>query len=51
VDVGPVSDAGGNTVDATLTYTRKDGSTSTEQHRLPLVRSGHGYLIDGDEPA
>jgi eukaryotic-like serine/threonine-protein kinase len=49
VDVGRVSDAGGDTVDATLTYTREDGSTSTEQHRLPLVRAGNGYLIDGDE--
>jgi hypothetical protein len=48
VDVGRVSDAGGNTVDATLTYTRKDGSTTTEQHQLSLVRSGNGYLIDGD---
>ena len=43
-----VSDAGRNTVDATLTYTRTDGSTTTEQHQLPLVRSGGGYLIDGD---
>ena len=48
VDVGRVSDAGRNTVDATLTYTRTDGSTTTEQHQLPLVRSGGGYLIDGD---
>ena len=49
VDVGRVSDAGDNAVDATLTYTRKDGSTTTEQHRLSLVRSDGGYLIDGDE--
>ena len=35
-------------VDAALTYTRQDGSTTTEQHRLALVRSGDGYLIDGD---
>ena len=48
VDVGRVSAAGGNTVDAALTYTRQDGSTTTEQHRLALVRSGDGYLIDGD---
>ena len=48
VDVGRASDAGSNTVDATLTYTRNDGSTTTEQHRLSLVRSGGGYLIDGD---
>jgi serine/threonine protein kinase len=48
VDVGRVISAGGNTVDATLTYTRKDGSTTTEQHHLSLVRSGGGYLIDGD---
>jgi eukaryotic-like serine/threonine-protein kinase len=48
VDVGRASDAGGNTVDATLTYTRSDGSTTTEQHRLSLVRSDGGYLIDGD---
>ena len=48
VDVGQVSNAGGNTVDATLTYTRDDGSTTTEQHHLSLVHSGGGYLIDGD---
>jgi hypothetical protein len=49
VDVGRVRAAGGNTVDASLTYTRTDGSTTTEQHRLTLVPSGGGYLIDGDE--
>jgi serine/threonine protein kinase len=49
VDVGRVSDAGGEAVDAALTYTRMDGSTTTEQHHLSLVRSGGGYLIDGDE--
>jgi len=48
VDVGRVTSVGGNTVDASLTYTRTDGSTTTEQHELPLVRSGGGYLIDGD---
>ena len=48
VDVGRVTSAAGNDVDATLTYTRTDGSTTTEQHRIALVRSGGGYLIDGD---
>jgi eukaryotic-like serine/threonine-protein kinase len=48
VDVGEVRTAGGNTVDASLTYTRTDGSTTTEQHQLTLVPSGGGYLIDGD---
>ena len=48
VDVGRVTSAGANAVDATLTYTRTDGSTTTEQHRITLVRSGDGYLIDGD---
>ena len=46
-----MSSAGGDAVDATLTYARKDGSTTTEQHHLPLVRSGGGYLIDGDKRA
>jgi hypothetical protein len=48
VDVGEVRDAGDGAVDAALTYTRTDGSTTTEQHHLTLVRSNGGYLIDGD---
>jgi len=48
VDVGRVTSAGAHDVDVTLTYTRTDGSTTTEQHRITLVRSGDGYLIDGD---
>ena len=34
-----------------LTYTKTDGSTTTEQHLIPLQQSGDGYLIDGDGPA
>ena len=48
VQVDKVTSAGSDTVDATLTYRRTDGSTVTEPHRLVLDRSGDGYLIDRD---
>jgi hypothetical protein len=51
VSVSNVTDAGGGAVEATLAYTKTDGGTSTERHRLELVRSGGGFLIDGDAPA
>jgi serine/threonine protein kinase len=42
------ADAQGKVVVTTLTYTRNDGTTSTEQHRLTFaVKDGH-YLIDSD---
>ena len=34
VSVGNVTAAGDGAVEATLTYTRTDGGTSTERHRL-----------------
>ena len=42
------ADAKHGRADATLTYTRTDGTTSTERHRLDVVRQGDSYLIDGD---
>ncbi|MFL6136024.1 MAG: serine/threonine-protein kinase [Nocardioidaceae bacterium] len=51
VDVSNVSPEGGNSVLATLTYTSNGGSTSVERHRLDLVPSGDGYLINGDSQA
>jgi serine/threonine protein kinase len=42
------ADADNKVVDVTLTYTRDDGTTSTEQHRLTFVTKDGGYLIDGD---
>jgi hypothetical protein len=51
VDVSDVVPAGGNSVLATLTYTSNSGSTSVERHRLDLVPSGDGYLINGDSQA
>lgn len=51
VDVSNVSPADGNSVLATLTYTSNGGSTSVERHRLDLVPSGAGYLINGDSRA
>jgi serine/threonine protein kinase len=51
VDVSNVRSAGGNAVLATLTYTTRSGGTSVERHRLDLVRSGGGYLINGDSQA
>jgi serine/threonine protein kinase len=51
VSVGDVTSAGDGAVRATLTYTRTDGHTSTEQHLIALQESGDGYLIDGDSRA
>ena len=51
VSVSNVQSAGGNAVLATLTYTSNSGSTSVERHRLDLVRSGDGYLLNGDSQA
>jgi hypothetical protein len=42
------ADAKKRRLDATLTYTRRDGSTSTEKHRFDMVRQGDAFLIDGD---
>ncbi|KQX61952.1 serine/threonine-protein kinase [Angustibacter sp. Root456] len=42
------ADAKKGRADVTLTYTRTDGTTSTEQHRLEIVRDGDRYLIDAD---
>jgi hypothetical protein len=39
----------GETADVTLTYTMQDGRVETERHRLDLLRSENGWLIDGDE--
>jgi serine/threonine protein kinase len=51
VQVSDVTPAGGGSVLATLTYTNSSGGTSVERHVLDLVRSGGGYLIDGDRRA
>jgi eukaryotic-like serine/threonine-protein kinase len=51
VQVSNVTPAGGGSVLATLTYTNNSGGTSVERHLLDLVRSGGGYLIDGDRRA
>jgi eukaryotic-like serine/threonine-protein kinase len=46
-DIEPVD--GTNSVDLTLTYHKTDGQSTTERHRLDLVRSrAGGYLIDDD---
>jgi len=42
------ADAKDKEADVTLTYTRKDGSTSTEKHRLTFTTQDGGYLIDSD---
>ena len=49
VRVTGTSAAGPNAVDAFLTYTRSDGSTSTEIRRIFLEQSGGSYLITGDQ--
>jgi serine/threonine protein kinase len=51
VSVSDVQSAGDGAVDATLTYTKNGGGTSSERHRIDLAQSGDGYLIDGDGPA
>jgi eukaryotic-like serine/threonine-protein kinase len=50
VDVRDIQPAtGADSVDLTLTYHKTDGESSTERHRLDLVRSRDGgYLIDDD---
>jgi hypothetical protein len=48
VSVSNVEPAGGNAVEATLTYHTSGGGTSTERHRIELVRSGGGFRIAGD---
>jgi serine/threonine-protein kinase len=32
-----------------LTFTRKDGTTSTETHQFTFVTQGGGFLIDSDK--
>ena len=32
-----------------LTFTRKDGTRSTENHRFTFIRAGAGYLIQSDK--
>ena len=49
VSVDHTEPAGSNAVDASLTYVRNDGSTSSEVRRLFLERSGGSYLITGDQ--
>jgi len=49
VSVDRTEPAGSNAVDASLTYTRNDGSTSSEVRRLYLERSGGSYLITGSQ--
>jgi hypothetical protein len=44
------ADPGAHTVDVTLVYHRRDGSTSTERKREGLVPSGDTYLLDTDQP-
>jgi eukaryotic-like serine/threonine-protein kinase len=40
---------GGDSVDVTLRFTRKDGTVSVERHRLDLIRDDDGgYLINDD---
>ena len=51
VSVGDVTSAGDGAVRVSLTYTKTDGGTTTEQHLIQLQESGDGYLIDGDSPA
>jgi eukaryotic-like serine/threonine-protein kinase len=51
VEVSDVVPVGGGSVDATLTYLTTKGTTSTERHRIDLVRSGGGYRIGGDRRA
>lgn len=51
VGVSNVVSRGGSSVEATLTYRKTDGGTSTERHRLDLIRSDGHYLIDNDQQA
>ncbi len=43
------ADASAGTATLTLVYTRQDGSTSTETHRLRVVPAGRSFRIDGEE--
>jgi len=43
--------SGSNDVQATLRYTRTDGSTSTERQVIHLIRDQGEYLINGDDQA
>jgi len=45
-DIRP--DASGTGAVVTLTFTRDDGTTSTETHRFTFVKDGAGYLIESD---
>lgn len=44
-------DASTGTAVATFTYTKADGTTSRENHRLTFVYRGGRYLINSDQPA
>jgi hypothetical protein len=43
-----VADPGALTVQYAVTYTRRDGSTTSDSTRLRLVFQGGAYLIDGE---
>jgi eukaryotic-like serine/threonine-protein kinase len=49
VSVTGTAPAGKGAVDVSLTYTRRDGSVSSEVRRIYVERSGSGYLITGDD--
>lgn len=51
VEVSDVRASGADTVDATVTYTPKDGVVSTEQKRFTMIERDGEYLINTDEPA
>jgi hypothetical protein len=42
------ADASARTAVVSLTYTKRDGSTSNETHNFTFVRNGTGYLIQSD---
>jgi hypothetical protein len=42
------ADAQGKVADVTLTYTRDDGTSTTERHRITVVTKDGHYLIDSD---
>ena len=48
VTVEDTQSAGPGAVDATLVYTKTDGSSQREVRRIELTRSGDDYLISGD---
>jgi hypothetical protein len=52
VKVGDLrADAGAGTVDVKLTYQRKGGGSSVENHQLAVVEDGDSFLIDSDSRA